>query len=343
MEQRKETKMMRLAEEITFGVEIETTLPHGTCDIGGYHRGCQIVGLPEGWNAQYDSSIHTTRPGYQGVEIVSPILKGVDGLEQIVTVCNWLQANNAHPNRSCGLHVHVGWPHEDLPRLRNLINLVANYEEALFGVTGTPWRKFEGHYASPIKDKVKRNKFQLKGGTIRETRFSWQRTGTGPRRIGDDLHSVMQYRNDYICQRYQSLNINNLLGGNRQTVEFRCFAGTTSAAKIIGYVQMCLALVQMAENAKKAPRVEFKAQANSNPDTNAGFGGMKVRDINNKPAEFNINRFFYYAGWFKNRNATSGIIEDSPITKKEMMKELRRLATQYDARLRENYSHTMAS
>jgi hypothetical protein len=95
---------MRDASEIRFGIEMETLLPTGTCQVGQYHHGTQVAGLPRGWNAQHDGSLHTSLPGYAGVEIVSPILKGADGLRQIAEVCTWLAAKNARVNETCGFH-----------------------------------------------------------------------------------------------------------------------------------------------------------------------------------------------------------------------------------------------
>ena len=67
------------ANEMTFGVEFEVTVPMNLAlAVGGYHRGLEVVGLPAGWNAQGDGSICADRD-YRGVEIVSPVLRGADG------------------------------------------------------------------------------------------------------------------------------------------------------------------------------------------------------------------------------------------------------------------------
>jgi hypothetical protein len=65
--------------DLTFGVELEVTLPVGTCPVGGYHAGVQVPALPPGWKAERDGSIQAG-PGYMAAEIVSPVLKGADGL-----------------------------------------------------------------------------------------------------------------------------------------------------------------------------------------------------------------------------------------------------------------------
>src|SRR4051794_5582390 len=97
------------ANDLTFGVEFEVTVPvSAMVAVGGYHRGLPVQGLPAGWNAQADASIQAGN-GFRGVEIVSPVLKGIDGMRQIQAVCDWLRLIGARVNRSTGFHVHVGW------------------------------------------------------------------------------------------------------------------------------------------------------------------------------------------------------------------------------------------
>src|SRR5262249_39920135 len=103
--------------DLTFGVELEVTLPAGTCSVGGYHAGVQVPALPPGWKAERDSSIQPG-PGYMPGEVVSPVLKGADGLRQLKTVYDWLNSVGAKVNRSTGFHVHVsGEGQTALPRL----------------------------------------------------------------------------------------------------------------------------------------------------------------------------------------------------------------------------------
>ena len=67
------------ANELTFGVELETTIPAGAIPVGSYHNAAAAVGLPVGWNVKHDGSIRAGR-GRQGAEFVSPILRGADGI-----------------------------------------------------------------------------------------------------------------------------------------------------------------------------------------------------------------------------------------------------------------------
>lgn len=61
------------------------------------------------WKVVTDSSIRDDRgmPTMLACEVVSPILNGENGFEQVVKVCGALVAAGAKVNKSTGLHVHV--------------------------------------------------------------------------------------------------------------------------------------------------------------------------------------------------------------------------------------------
>lgn len=210
------------ANEMTYGVELEVMLPAThVMPVGAYHAGVQIAGLPSGWNAQRDGSLRPD-PGYYGVEIVSPVLRGAEGLKQIVEVCKWLQSIGAKVNRSTGCHVHVGFRGGNT-ELAVLTGLVAYHETALFAVTGTKSR-MASMYCKPVRN----------SNGHKETA---KKLGSRP-----------------AADRYHTLNLANLNSGRRQTVEFRCFAGTTNELKVVGYVRMCLALVEKSHEMKRLPK-----------------------------------------------------------------------------------------
>jgi hypothetical protein len=215
--------------EMTFGVEFECTLPAGTCPVGAYHAGVQVPDLPPGWKAMRDGSIRAEEAGHQGVEVVSPVLKGEAGLREIQAVCRWLQSKGAKVNRSTGFHVHVGFQGDDV-NLQRLASLAACQEEALYAVTGTKARE-RNHYCKPIKE---------------------------DRAFKQAFEGSKRPEKGHCRDRYHSLNITNLLSHGKPTVEFRLFAGTTSSLKAISYVRMCLAIVQKAATLKRNPKWNAK-------------------------------------------------------------------------------------
>ena len=138
--------MTKIAETLTFGIEIETTVPYTTVDserlsIGGYHAGIQVPYLPQGWKAERDGSITANRSGHTGCEIVSPILRGAEGLAQVESVIAVLNEKGHKVNASCGVHVHVGFAGKSGEELARLITLVSFLEKGLYAVTGTKSRE----------------------------------------------------------------------------------------------------------------------------------------------------------------------------------------------------------
>ena len=293
------------AAELTFGIEVECFLPRGSVTAGGYHCGRLLGGdFPAGWNAQRDGSLRTRLRRYQGVEIVSPVLKGQDGLEQVRKVAKLLNRMDAKVNATCGLHVHVGvtsaagTDFDDVADwVRRLLNTTAQHEMAFYGATGTRRRR-NGHYCGSLAKGAwgrKKNALKKKKLTAEELRLE----AAG-------------------ISRYQLLNVVPVFGANK-TVEFRCFSGTTEALKMTAWIQMCLAVANRAQDrdtAFDAPRTGYAG--------NGAAGAMK--------------RFFYLMGWTRGRKdyykpecIVEGWVDDLADLAKAK-RELMRLARKFDAR-----------
>ena len=117
--------------------------------VGGYHCGRKSrPALKDGRRVVHDGSIRTG--GLRAVEIVSPILKGENGIGQVKTVCAWLKRVGAKVNRSTGLHVHVGVQHTP-DNLKRVVTAVANFEKAIYATTGTKARE-RGNYCARCKE-----------------------------------------------------------------------------------------------------------------------------------------------------------------------------------------------
>ena len=178
------------ANQIAFGIELETTMPNrDETPIGAYHVGRQVAWLPAGWKAERDSSIHPTAPNRKGCEFVSPKLRGYEGLKQVEDAIDAINARGARVNPSCGLHVTIEWT-GDAAALARLISLVGNHERAIYASTGTK-RRERNRYAKKIKDYGNH----------------------------DDAKRKCE------ADRYHLLNLTHLARG-RQRIEFRAFAGT---------------------------------------------------------------------------------------------------------------------
>jgi hypothetical protein len=217
------------ANEMTFGIEIEThagaqAIAAGLV-VGGYGVGTQVPYLPAGWKASRDGSINAPA-GRVSAEIVSPILKGEEGLRQVVEVVRALNAHGHQVNASCGVHVHVGFdPRLPAEKLARLMSAVSHLERALYAITGTKSRE-RGHYCGGIR----------KYGNVNEAKRNMDRS------------------------RYHLLNITNLASGRRPTVEFRVFSGSLNEVKIAGWVQVALGIVERALSTTRAPKWEPNAR-----------------------------------------------------------------------------------
>ena len=279
------------AANLTFGIEIETIAPDSAVQndglrIGAYRHGIQVPYLPTGWKAERDGSIRSTDGGH-ACEIVSPILQGAEGLAQVAEVLRTLQAKGHRVNASTGVHVHVGWKRDwSSDALARLVTIVAYVEKGLYAITGTKQRE-RGAYCG------------------------------GVRRYGNKDHAKDRVERG----RYHAVNLTNLAHGTKDTVEFRVFSGSLQVVKVIGWIQVCLGLVQRALVAKRMPK--FSPHPPSGGWKKAGEGQSEVERLIGYLAwapgyaRIHDGRCF---GWIG-----GGIDQDTIKT------EFRRLAKKYDA------------
>jgi hypothetical protein len=242
------------ANNIAFGIEFETTLPNiDNTPIGNYHNGTQVPWLPNGWKAERDSSIRTNARNRKGCEFVSPKLTGYDGLQQAENALDAINAHGAKVNESCGVHVTISW-NGDAAALARLISLVGNHEKAIFASTGTK-RRERNIYSKKIKQ------------------------------YGNQADAKQRCEAD----RYHLLNLTHLARGHNR-IEFRAFAGTLNKAKAIGYIQMCLGLVELALNTKRCSEWDYAKREGTRSCWDRPGAGE---------GETELNRLYYRLGWTK--------------------------------------------
>lgn len=197
------------SQNIRFGVEIEVLIPTDYADIfvpGGYHNGNPLTGEGlTGWNVQRDGSIQS-EDGFIGVEVVSGVLSGEDGLIQVVAVMDQLKAMGCKCNDSTGLHVHIDGRQFPESKIDALIANYKRYEKLLYGVNG-------GKAASRwLSTYCKPSTFWADGG--------------------------------YQVDRYRGLNLKNYYQYEvKKSIEFRMFAGTLDAEKVVGILYILAGLV----------------------------------------------------------------------------------------------------
>ncbi len=283
---------MIAARQLTFGIEIETVAPDellrngAGLRIGPRHRGLQVPYLPAGWTAEQDCSIVCPNGGHT-CEIVSPILQDAAGLASASEVVGILKSKGHQVNASCGVHVHVGWPSQ-LPAeaLSRLVTMVAYLEKGLYAITGTKSRE-RGSYCRGVRR----------------------------------YHDRSNARDQIERARYHVLNLTNLNNASKRTIEFRVFSGSLNALKVVGWVQVCLGLVERALNGKRTPRW------NPRPPS----GGWKKPGEGQSEVERLLGFLAWGAGYARIHGGKQfGWLLDAA-TQEAVKAEFRRLAKKYDA------------
>jgi len=226
---------------LTFGVEIETTIPRSSgINVGTYSTGHP---LPEAapkfngvtWKAHEDGSIRVNASGHTGCEFVSPVLKGEEGLKHIVDFMKWLRSTGAKVNRTTGTHVHVGVKsvigNADMETVLNWIvkvgELGKKYSTGLYASTGTTRNLMSTtSYCVPLGD-VAKDAFKFA-----------KRTNCKASGLSKIKHDV---------RKYSMINFTNV-GSGKHTVEFRAFAGTTNTAKMLNHITCSMAIALLAKH-----------------------------------------------------------------------------------------------
>ena len=84
----------------------------------------------DNWFIKHDTTVRRDHPSQIVIEIISPILSGRMGLEQIDSVFHYLHSIGLKTNKTCGLHVHIscGW---DRPISKETLTQCVNIYRAI--------------------------------------------------------------------------------------------------------------------------------------------------------------------------------------------------------------------
>lgn len=217
-------------DALTFGVEIECYLPRGksreelmvalgdvglTAFVEDYnHR------LSSGWKLTTDGSLDDYT---RGTEVVSPILRGEDGIAEMKKVIRTIERFGCSVNRTCGFHVHVGvrgLDHERVGFFKELFATYARFEPVLDQLMAPSRRQNANSYCRSVKLASDVESRAKAARNVNEFRTA---IGSG----------------DY--NRYRKLNLESFW--RHGTVEFRQHQGTLSSQKAENWVRLCLRMV----------------------------------------------------------------------------------------------------
>ena len=209
------------------------------------------------WKMQKDVSI--SGPDSKKCELVTPILT-YDDIETLQELIRRLRKAGAKSDytRGCGVHIHIGAKGHTPQTLRNLANIMASHESLLKDALALSEYRV-GRYCRPVDEDFLKAVNKKKPSTMSELAEIWY-TGNGAN-YGRNHH--------YNDSRYHMLNLHATF--TKGTVEFRLFQfdapeggklNGLHAGQLKSYIQLCLALSQMAKMVKTASP---KPQQNENP------------------------------------------------------------------------------
>lgn len=218
----------KIKSQRTFGVEIEMTHPNKsqraiaqlltgrgipTSYMGYTH---EVIST---WKLVDDSSL---TGGRYKMELVSPILQGQEGIDELRKVLTIIEELGCKVNVSCGLHVHIGIQDYNVKNLTNLLKFYGKYEEEIDMVVA-PSRRV----------------------------CRWARS-LNINSIWDRLNRCETFRDveNIMSTRYKKVNVFSYR--RYGTVEFRQHGGSVNADKICSWVIM---LTNMCDKISKKKNV----------------------------------------------------------------------------------------
>ena len=209
------------------------------------------------WKFQRDVSINGDDA--HKCEMITPILTyaDMDTLQELIRRLRKAGAKS-DASRGCGVHIHIGAKGHTPQTLRNLANIMASHEDLLASALNLDRYRISRYCRTVAPDFLRRlNK--KKPTTMSQLADIWYE-GNGA------SYGRNQHYND---SRYHMLNLHATF--TKGTVEFRLFQfdapadgrqNGLHAGQLKSYIQLCLALSQMAKTVKTASP---KPQQTENP------------------------------------------------------------------------------
>ena len=228
-----------------------------TANRNGYQTWSAWDGEGREWKFQKDVSI--AGPDVQKCEMVTPILHYSD-IENLQELIRKLRKAGAVSNaeQGCGVHIHIGANGHTPQTLRNLANIMASHESLLADALKLD-RGRMNRYCRTVNPNFLTSLNKKKPETMAKLADLWYTTQGAS--YGRNAH--------YNDSRYHMLNLHATF--TKGTIEFRLFQfdnptaerkGGLHAGQLKSYIQLCLALSQMAKQVKTASP---KEQQKENP------------------------------------------------------------------------------
>jgi hypothetical protein len=220
-----------LWSDLTFGCELEVISPISMYDLKAR---IDAAGL-NGWRVVGDGSV-VGRRDFTGMEVVSPVLKGEDGLQKVRKVCDLLKTIGCKVNSTCGFHVHIGARTLSGEQLRKIAIAFLNNERNFDALV--PAARLSNRYCRSNTAVADRSRLATANAV--STIATAMNGGSSPQR--------------YNHYRYHKLNFQSFL--QHGTIEFRQHGGTVQAEKACNWIRL---IVGFCANAINQPQQADRA------------------------------------------------------------------------------------
>lgn len=211
------------------------------------------------WRVMRDVSIHATSDTKKA-ELVTPILnyEDIESLQEIVRLLRRAGAIS-NPQHGCGVHIHIGANGHTASTLRNLTNIMASHESLLTESLRLDRDRINS-YCRTVNPNFLNMVNRRRPCSMSQLADIWYGSH------GTDGYDRGRHYNG---SRYHMLNFHATF--TKGTIEFRLFQfdnpngekkGGLHAGQLKSYIQLCLALSQMAKEVTKA---SARPQQNENP------------------------------------------------------------------------------
>ena len=228
-----------------------------TARRNGYETWSAWDGEGREWKFQKDVSI--AGPDSEKCELVTPILtyEDIETLQELIRRLRHAGAKS-DATRGCGVHIHIRAQGHTPQTLRNLANIMASHESLLADALNLD-RNRMSRYCRTVDPRFLDQLNRRKPATMAQLADIWY--GSQNEDYGRSQH--------YNGSRYHMLNLHATF--TKGTVEFRLFQfdapadgrrNGLHAGQLKSYIQLCLALSQMAKDVRTASP---KEQQKENP------------------------------------------------------------------------------
>lgn len=190
--------------------------------------------------------VHDGSLGDNGIEFVTPKLKGKTGENYLKKVCAILSDNDYNVDKSCGLHIHVDCSDYKVSKIgnkrrlefsKNMMMFYLIFEDVMLSML--PVSRRNNSYAYNLSNKVQIEDLQNLF-TINDLEKMWYQDS--------DVSRIKRRKSEkYDSSRYHAINFHSLF--SHDNIEIRHHAGTINDRKILEWANLhCVIVDRLADN-----------------------------------------------------------------------------------------------